>query len=175
MLHGLWTPGSGLVLWQPPAADVVAAIDAVAVPDPLGAVVQAARFRHRAQVLIPGPNGPETVEVRGHALAPQAAAPILLQQLPPGAVAADLRFLGHVARGVERWVRAGRIVPELRRDDGDWWVRWRMVGGQQQRAWLAELAAAMPPALRGAGRPAAVLEDLVAELADPIARSHIDG
>ncbi|WP_216897497.1 DEAD/DEAH box helicase [Nocardia alni] len=174
MLHGLWTPGSGLVLWQPPGTDAVAAIDAVTVPDPLGAVVQAARFRHRAQVLMAGPEGPHTVEVRGHALTPQSAAPILLQQLPPGAIAADLRFLGHVARGVERWVRGGRVVPELLRDDGDWWVRWRLVGGQRQRAWLAELAAAMPPALRVAGRPAALLEDMVTELADPIARSLLD-
>ncbi|MBU3061745.1 DEAD/DEAH box helicase [Nocardia sp. NEAU-G5] len=174
MLHGLWTPGSGLVLWQHPESDVVAAIDAVAVPDPLGAVVQAARFRHRAQVVVAGPDGPRTLEVKAHALAPQAAAPVLLQPLPPGAVAADLRFLGHAARGVERWVRAGRIVPELRRDDGDWWVRWRLVGGQRQRAWLAELAAAMPPALRAAGRGAAVLEDLVTELADPIAHLWID-
>lgn len=174
MLHGLWTPGSGLVLWQPPGADAVAAIDAVTVPDPLGAVVQAARFRHRAQVLVAGPEGPHTVEVRGHALTPQSAAPVLLQQLPPGAIAADLRFLGHVARGVERWVHGGRVVPELQRDDGDWWVRWRLVGGQRQRAWLAELAAAMPPALRLAGRPAALLEDMATELADPIARSFLD-
>jgi len=174
MLHGLWTPGSGLLLWQPPEPDAVAAIDAVTVPDPLGAVVQAARFRHRTQVVVAGPDGPHTIEVRAHALAPQAAAPILLQQLPPGAVAADLRYLGHVARGIERWVRAGRIVPELRRGDGDWWVRWRLVGGQRQRAWLAELAAAMPPALRDSARPAAVLEDLVGELTDPIAHLRID-
>lgn len=173
MLHGLWTPGSGLLLWRP-ETDAVAAIDAVAVPDPLGSVVQAARFRHRAEVMVADPDGPCTLEVKAHALAPQAAAPLLLQQLPPGAVAADLRFLGHVARGIDRWVHAGRIVPELRRDDGEWWAHWRLVGGQRQRAWLAELAVAMPPALRVAGRPPAVLEDLVTELADPIARLRID-
>ncbi|WP_246181422.1 DEAD/DEAH box helicase, partial [Nocardia ninae] len=55
-----------------------------------------------------------------------------------------------------------------------WWVRWRLVGGERQRAWLAELAVAMPAALRVAGRPNAVLDDLVTELTDPIARSMID-
>ncbi|MGV9615634.1 DEAD/DEAH box helicase, partial [Nocardia xishanensis] len=105
---------------------------------------------------------------------PEAAAAALCQPLPPSAVSGDLRFLAHVAHGVERWVRAGRIVPELRRDDGQWWVRWRLVGGARQRAWLAELAVAAPAALQVAGRPAAVLEDLVGELTDPIARRSMD-
>ncbi|MBF6172425.1 DEAD/DEAH box helicase [Nocardia blacklockiae] len=169
MLHGLWTPGSGLVLWRHPESGAPEA----ALPDPLGGIVARSRFRHRAQVLVDGPAGPAPTEVRAHALVPQTAAQVLLQQLPPTAVAADLRFLAHVAHGVDRWIRAGRVVPELRREDGAWWVRWRLVGGQRQRAWLAELAAAMPPALRVAGRPAAVLENMIAELADPLARSHV--
>ncbi len=65
-------------------------------------------------------------------------------------------------------------MPELRREDGQWWVRWRLVGGERQRAWLAELAVAMPQALRVAGRPAALLDDMVTELADPIARALAD-
>ncbi|MFC9998004.1 DEAD/DEAH box helicase [Nocardia sp. NPDC127526] len=173
MLHGLWSPGSGLVLWHDSTGDAVAAIDAVTLPDPLGAIVQAAKFRHQAQVLVPGPNGPEKAQVKAHALAPERAAKVLLQELPAGAVAGDLRYLAHVARGVDRWVRAGRIVPEMRRDDGEWWVRWRLVGGQRQRAWLAELAVAMPPALQVAGSPGEVLEHLTGELADPIARLRI--
>ncbi|MBW0274828.1 helicase, partial [Nocardia sp. MH4] len=48
-----------------------------------------------------------------------------------------------------------------------------LVGGQRQRAWLAELAAAMPAALRVAGSPSAVLDDLVTELTDPIAREYL--
>ncbi|MCX4097333.1 DEAD/DEAH box helicase [Nocardia sp. alder85J] len=163
MLHGLWTPGSGLLLWRDgdPAA---------AVPGPLGEVLTSARFRHRARVLHAGPDGPVEAVVPAHALAPARAAEVLLQRLPPAAVSADLRFLGHAAQGVQRWARGGRVVPELTRADGEWWARWRLVGGQRQRAWLAELVAATPPALRVAGRPAAVLEDLVAELTDPIVR-----
>ncbi|WP_228809948.1 DEAD/DEAH box helicase [Nocardia otitidiscaviarum] len=173
MLHGLWSPGSGLVLWHRPDGDAGAAVDALTLPDPLGAIVRTARFRHRAEVLVPGPHGPEHSTVRGHALAPEAAARVLLQELPPQAVAGDLRFLAHVARGIDRWVRAGRIVPEVRRDDGEWWVRWRLLGGQRQRAWLAELAVAMPAALRTVGRPSALLEDFTGELADPITRLRL--
>jgi superfamily II DNA or RNA helicase len=162
MLHGLWSPGSGLLLWQ--QAPVVA------LPEPLGAVLAASKFRHRAQVLV---NGVQE-QVRAHAMVPAAAAVALRQRLPVEAVSGDLRFLAHVAQGVERWVRAGRVAPELRRDDGQWWVRWRLVGGERQRAWLAELAVAMPLALRIAGKPAMLLEDMVTELADPIARELMD-
>ncbi|MFE7796002.1 DEAD/DEAH box helicase [Nocardia sp. NPDC057440] len=199
MLHGLWSPGSGLLLWQHSPV--------VELPDPLGSVLRTSRFRHRAQVLVIGSDAEQTPvhgspaggahamateqarghaaahprahaaatqQVRAHAMAPAAAAGALRQRLPAEAVAGDLRFLAHVAHGIERWARAGRIVPELRRDDGQWWVRWRLVGGERQRAWLAELAVAMPAALRVAGRPGAVLDDMVAELTDPIARELLD-
>ncbi|WP_280232537.1 DEAD/DEAH box helicase [Nocardia cyriacigeorgica] len=169
MLHGLWSPGSGLLLWRPPGADA----DAVSVPGLLGDVVRAAKFRHRAQVLLADGEGFRTARVPAHALAPDAAAAALRQRLPATAVAGDLRFLAHIAHGVERWARAGRVVPELRRDDGQWWARWRLVGGAGQRAWLAELASAMPAALRVAGEPGAVLDDMVTELTDPIVRELI--
>ncbi|MEV4126343.1 DEAD/DEAH box helicase [Nocardia sp. NPDC049707] len=165
MLHGLWSPGSGLLLWQ--EAPVVA------LSEPLGGVLAASKFRHRAQVLVSG-SQEATEQVRAHAMVPATAAVALRQRLPADAVSGDLRFLAHVAHGVERWVRAGRVAPELRRDDGQWWVRWRLVGGERQRAWLAELAVAMPPALRVAGKPGMLLEDMVTELADPIVRELLD-
>ncbi|MEV6321593.1 DEAD/DEAH box helicase [Nocardia sp. NPDC051787] len=167
MLHGLWSPGGGLLLWHDSPATALPAL-----PDPLGGVLRAAKFRHRAEVLAAGSGATE--QVRAHALTPAAAAQVLRQRLPAELVAGDLRFLAHVAHGVERWVRAGRVVPELRREDGEWWVRWRLVGGERQRAWLAELAVAMPRALRVAGRPAALLDDMVTELTDPIARALVD-
>ncbi|MRH88906.1 ATP-dependent helicase [Nocardia sp. SYP-A9097] len=170
MLHGLWSPGSGLVLWHDPAGGDV---DPDALPDPLGKILRAAKFRHRAQVLVAGSYGPEKAQVRAHALAPEAAARVLLQDLPTGLVAADLRYLAHVARGIDRWVRAGRITPEVRRDDGEWWVRWRLVGGQRQRAWLAELAVAMPGALQVPGSPTEILDNFTAELTDPITRQYL--
>ncbi|MFI9414793.1 DEAD/DEAH box helicase [Nocardia gamkensis] len=170
MLHGLWSPGSGLLLWH----DAPVAATSAGLPDPLGRVLRASKFRHRAEVLVVANGVPGTERVRAHALAPVAAAEALRQRLPVELVSGDLRYLAHVARGIERWVRAGRVVPDLRREDGQWWVRWRLVGGERQRAWLAELAVAMPEALRVAGRPAALLDDMVTELTDPIARSLAD-
>ncbi len=166
MLHGLWSPESGLLLWHD--------ADPVAVGSVLGDILERARFRHRAQVLLVDAEGQSaTAEVRAHALAPPTAAVVLRSRLPRENISGDLRFLAHVARGIERWVRAGRVVPQIERADGQWWVRWRLVGGQRQRAWLAELAAAMPPALRVAGSPAAVLDDLCTHLTDPIAREYL--
>ncbi|MFD3705536.1 DEAD/DEAH box helicase [Nocardia sp. NPDC058658] len=166
MLHGLWSPESGLLLWHDG--------EPVAVGSVLGDILERARFRHRAQVLVVDAAGQsETAEVRAHALAPPTAAVVLRSRLPREHISGDLRFLAHVARGIERWVRAGRVVPQIERADGQWWVRWRLVGGQRQRAWLAELATAMPPALRVAGSPAAVLEDLCTHLTDPIAREYL--
>ncbi|MGY2008894.1 DEAD/DEAH box helicase [Nocardia gipuzkoensis] len=170
MLHGLWSPGSGLLLWH----DSPVAASSAELPDPLGSVLRASKFRHRAEVLVVANGVAATEQVRAHALAPVAAVAVLRQRLPAEPVSGDLRFLAHVAHGIERWVRAGRVVPELRREDGQWWVRWRLVGGERQRAWLAELAVAMPQALRVAGRPAALLDDMVTELTDPIARALAD-
>ncbi|MEV6659960.1 DEAD/DEAH box helicase [Nocardia fluminea] len=166
MLHGLWSPESGLLLWHD--------AEPVAVGSVLGDILDRARFRHRAQVLVVDAEGQAgKAEVRAHALAPPTAAVVLRSRLPRENISGDLRFLAHVARGIERWVRAGRVVPQIERADGQWWVRWRLVGGQRQRAWLAELAAAMPPALRVAGSPAAVLDDLCTHLTDPIAREYL--
>ncbi|MEV0467428.1 DEAD/DEAH box helicase [Nocardia tengchongensis] len=173
MLHGLWTPGAGLVLWHDPDGFVLAD-ETEKLPEPLRSVVRAAKWRHWADVTLAGEFGTERARVPAHALAPEGAVRVLLGDLPPHwPVAGDLRYLGHVARGIERWVRAGRIVPEVRRDDGEWWVRWRLVGGQRQRAWLTELAVAMPSALKDNGRPSEILENLVAELTDPIARKWV--
>ncbi|MDN2501374.1 ATP-dependent helicase, partial [Nocardia nova] len=103
MLHGLWSPGSGLVLWRLPGSAAQPDADVGGeLPDPLGTIARTARFRHRVRVLVAGDSGPEVVEVRGHALAPEVAARVLTQPLPDTAVAADLRFLAHAARGLRR-------------------------------------------------------------------------
>jgi superfamily II DNA or RNA helicase len=168
MLHGLWSPGSGLLLWRAPGS-----ANGPPVPGLLGSVLAESRFRHRAEVLVVDDAGTRRETVRAHALAPGPAAAALRQRLPAGTVAGDLRFLGHIAQGIERWVRAGAVVPELRREDAEWWARWRLSGGSGQRAWLAELAALLPPALRVAGPPGDVLDDMVTELTDPMVRELI--
>ncbi len=161
MLHGLWSPGAGLVLWSDDLADLPR------VGSPLGEVLAHSKFRHRASVLRAG----VTVTVPAIALAPPRAAQVLLGDL--SGVSGDLRYLGHVALGIDAWVRAGRVVPELYRADGQWWTRWRLVGGERQRAWQAELIGAMPAALRVAGPATRVFDDLTAELADAIVRTRL--
>ncbi|MCX5043612.1 DEAD/DEAH box helicase [Aldersonia sp. NBC_00410] len=165
MLHGLWSPGAGLLLWRdeiegPPLSEAFAALTR-------------ARFRHRVEVLVPGGAGVETVELPARALAPHAAAEVLLQRGSRAGQSGDLRYLAHVARGIERWVAAGRVVPEVHRAEGQWWTRWRLLGGERQRAWLAELAVAMPAVQRAQGPASAVLADLVAELTDPVVRLRL--
>ncbi|MGO4203934.1 DEAD/DEAH box helicase [Rhodococcus sp. TAF43] len=164
MLHGLWSPGAGLMLWRGPNSELPE------LPEALGRVLRR-RFRRHHTVHVPAAVGVEPLRVPVLALAPAEAADVLLA-VPDGVpgISGDLRYLAHVARGVERWARAGRVVPELYRAEGHWWPRWRLLGGERQRAWLAELAAAMPPVQRHEGSPREILDDFVAELTDAVVR-----
>ncbi|MDH6680643.1 superfamily II DNA or RNA helicase [Rhodococcus sp. LBL1] len=164
MLHGLWSPGAGLLLWRGPESELPD------LPEPLGRVLRR-RFRRHHTVQVPGPVGAAPQRVPVLALAPAEAADVLLA-VPDDAphISGDLRYLAHVARGVERWARAGRVVPELYRAEGHWWPRWRLLGGERQRAWLAELSAAMPPVQRFEGSPREILDDFVGELTDAVVR-----
>ncbi|BDB59891.1 MAG: DEAD/DEAH box helicase [Rhodococcus sp. (in: high G+C Gram-positive bacteria)] len=165
MLHGLWSPGSGLMLWWDPAAEP----DPDALPSALRRWIDRP-FRHRVTLTLPTETEPSTLPAV--AVAPSDAAELLLD-MPrrPGGVGGDLRYLAHVARGIERWAQAGRVAPELVRVEKQWWARWRLLGGEKTRAWSAELAAAMSPAQRQLGRPVDLLDDLCRELTDPIVRT----
>ncbi|MBM4536159.1 ATP-dependent helicase [Rhodococcus hoagii] len=164
MLHGLWSPGTGLLLWRGPDSELPD------LPEPLARVLRR-RFRRHHTVHVPATVGVEQQRVPVLALAPAEAADVLLA-VPDDAsgVSGDLRYLAHVARGVERWARAGRVVPELYRTEGHWWPRWRLLGGERQHAWLAELASAMPPVQRFEGTPREILDDFVGELTDAVVR-----
>ncbi|MBJ8348110.1 DEAD/DEAH box helicase [Antrihabitans sp. YC2-6] len=162
MLHGLWSPGAGLLLWQDPVADSVE-------DGPLAVAARTGKFRRRITVLGRG----ESIEVAAAAYAPADAARMLLGTSSSDGLAGDLRYLLHVARGVDRWVRGGRVVPDIYRAEGDWWTRWRLVGGERQRAWQAELVAAMPPVQRMQGPAAKVLADMIVEITDSIVRHRI--
>ncbi|OZF29867.1 ATP-dependent helicase [Rhodococcus sp. 14-2496-1d] len=171
MLHGLWSPGAGLMLWD----DEISTGDEPDLP-PTHAHVLTRPFRHRAAVSFPAPGRSATaqapVQVPAIALAPHDGADLLLRTPSEHAsISGDLRYLAHVARGIERWVRGGRVVPALKLMDGQWWPRWRLVGGERQRAWLSELAVAMPSVQRAGERPKKILDDMVEELTDPIVRS----
>lgn len=177
MLHGLWTPHSGLMLWVDdsavPATDESSALGS---EDAIDRVL-GRKFRHQVHIPVP-PAGTEASTADGTsatwpalAMDPPTAAAFLLSVQPRDArVAGDLRFLAHVVHGVDRWARGGRVVPQLRRVDGQWWPRWQLVGGERQRGWLTELVVAMPPVQRQGWPPRAVLEHFLTEITDPIVR-----
>ncbi|NLU84432.1 DEAD/DEAH box helicase [Rhodococcus sp. HNM0569] len=166
MLHGLWIPGSGLLVWE----DDVAVHTPPAAPSVVDEVL-ARRKRHTAKVPLPTADGWEWTTQPAVAFAPPDAAALLLA-MPVGdaRVSGDLRYLAHVVRGVAEWVRAGRVVPAVDRGYDAWWPRWRLVGGEAQRAWSSELLASMPPVQRVDAVPRAVLDDLLGELTDPVVR-----
>ena len=153
------------MLWWDPAAEP----DPDALPSALRRWIDRP-FRHRVTLTLPAETEPSTLPAV--AVAPSDAAELLLD-MPrrPGGVGGDLRYLAHVARGIERWAQAGRVAPELVRVEKQWWARWRLLGGEKTRAWSAELAAAMSPAQRQLGRPVDLLDDLCRELTDPIVRT----
>ncbi|OZC93539.1 ATP-dependent helicase [Rhodococcus sp. 06-412-2C] len=171
MLHGLWSPGAGLMLWD----DEITTGDEPDLPA-AHAQVLTRTFRHRAAVSFPaagpGATARAPAQIPAVALAPHDAVDLLLRTPSDHAlISGDLRFLAHVTRGIERWVRGGRVVPALKLIDGQWWPRWRLVGGERQRAWLSELAVSMPSVQRANERPRKILDDMVDELTDPIVRS----
>lgn len=167
MLHGLWSPGSGLMLWDD---EIDVGADAPELP-PLVVKTLARRMRHRPRITLPTPGGSVAVAMPAVGLAPADAVEVLLR-IPSGhsAVSGDLHYLALVAGGIDRWVRAGRVVPAQTRADNRWWTRWRLVGGEPQRAWRTELLEAMPPVQVAEGDPGAVLDDMIVELTDPAVR-----
>ncbi|MFZ3395616.1 ATP-dependent helicase, partial [Rhodococcus sp. 7Tela_A2] len=76
MLHGLWSPGSGLMLWRDPAVDA----DDEALPSALRRWIDRP-FRHRVELTLPGDAAPRVVPAV--AVAPPDAAALLLDLPPP--------------------------------------------------------------------------------------------
>ncbi|MDJ0395721.1 DEAD/DEAH box helicase [Rhodococcus sp. G-MC3] len=169
MLHGLWSLDAGLMLWD----DETTTGEEPDLPA-VHARALTRTFRRRASVCFPPVGGaePKTVQIPAVGLAPPEAAELLLRTpASHDGIAGDLRYLGVVAQGIERWARAGRVVPALILTDGQWWPRWNLVGGERQRAWLSELAVTMPSVQRQVDRPKKLLEHILSELTDPIVRS----
>ncbi|WP_185981885.1 DEAD/DEAH box helicase [Skermania sp. ID1734] len=165
MLHGLWSPDAGLLVWRDSANDPLPT-------GPAGDRLRAARARTKLE--LPDPQQPTAQRaVAAAAFAPDTAAQILLGLPDDETIAPELRYWRHVSRGIQRWITGGRVVPQLYRAEGQWWLRWELVGGERQRAWQAELAHAMPPVQRRYGPAAKVLADFVTELTDPITRAEL--
>lgn len=171
--HGLWSPGTGLLLWSQ-AADGSAVDDPGLLPGPppawSGAVQEAlspGALRHRVELALPtrdgAPLGPGdtrdavlgTHRVAASALAPPDAVDLLLDvaaehdaAVGSWVLGADLRFLAEVVAGLARWVWSGRVVPTLREVDDEWWAGWTLVDDGGTRGWRRRALQAWPPVLR---------------------------
>lgn len=168
MLHGVWVPGSGLMLWHTNEPE--------GLPDLPRSVLRTFERtpRHRTTVALPGPDGVRPTAIRAIGLGP-ADAVRLLRQIPdrPDVVSGELRYLAHVTAGLDIWARSGRVAPGLLRIDDEWWVRWQPMADRPQRAWRAELLGLMPPVQLSMGEAAEIFDDLVAELVDPLVHAII--
>jgi len=107
------------------------------------------------------------------ALEPDAALDLLLA--PAGeAHSASLRFLGEAAKLALDLVARGRVLPALESDGARFAARWRVAPEPEDVRRFRLLAAAMPPVCRaeapGTRPPAAVVEEVVGEVADAAAR-----
>ncbi|MGL4306560.1 MAG: DEAD/DEAH box helicase [Mycobacteriaceae bacterium] len=193
--HGLWVVGTGLLIWfestiarsaDPPvypwSVDSMDELAQMSFPAPLQGLVSNRKFRHHRVVKFPSADrvgGLDEWEVPALGPAFADSVQLLLGVNPQDGrmLCGDLRYLAQVAQGIKQWVYAGRIVPQVYRAQGQWWVRWELVGGARIRAWSAELTAAMPPILRLANSNDAqgLFDDIVRELTDPICRLLLGG
>ena len=160
LLHGLWMP-SGLHLWieQVEGHRVVlpSSVPEELFPPAARSLLDDRSYRHRLEVELRTPRGREVkLRIPTSAYAPEHAVSVLSQLsflLFPGAaatkaqrasIAPDLMWLIQMNAGLTRFVQAGRVVPKLVFEDGQWWPHWQLASGLGERGWLAEMIAAAP-------------------------------
>lgn len=160
LLHGLWTT-SGLHLWleQVEGHRVVlpSSVPEELFPPAARSLLDDRAYRHRLQVELRTPRGKKvSLRIPTAAYAPEQAVEVLNQLsflLHPGAaatkrqrasIAPDLMWLIQMNAGLSRFVQAGRVVPKLVFEDGQWWPHWQLASGLGERGWLAEMIAAAP-------------------------------
>jgi len=193
IIHGLWSAGTGLLLWL----ESVEAVDAKGLYpyaettpryDPgkgslakLLAPKALRGLRRRIEVQLPDDGELRSWTLPATALAPRAAAPLLLAIAKhSGAVGdliigADLRYLAETAADVAAWVDAGRAAPALTNIEGNHWARWTLADSSALQQWREQRIAGLAPVLRalpGASSGAALVDDLTAELTDAIMRER---
>ncbi|QGU04315.1 DEAD/DEAH box helicase [Corynebacterium comes] len=192
LLHGLWMP-SGLHLWveQVSGRRVILPSSAPeeAFPPAARSLLDDRSYRHRLEVELRTPRG-RAVKLRipTAAYAPEQAVSVLNQLsflLYPGAaatkeqraaIAPDLMWLIQMNAGLTRFVRAGRVVPKLVFEDGQWWPHWQLASGLGERGWLAEMIAAAPGILTANNRALEEIADhlvhwIAADLLSDLAQS----
>ncbi|QGU01756.1 ATP-dependent helicase HepA [Corynebacterium kalinowskii] len=156
-----------------------------ALPPLLRGLLDGKSFRHLHRTTLRTPKGREvTLDIPTAAYTPQQAVQLLAQlaifdlETPatPTAerdyLAPDLLWLIHAYLGLDRFVRAGRLVLRTRWEDSKWWPQWQLVTGLGELGWIAEMTAAAPGVLIANGG-SGVMEDMADELPHWIANAYL--
>lgn len=187
LLHGFWTRSSGLHLWIEQVEGhkimVPENLPADALPPLITALLDGKSFRYVHKTTLRTPKGREvSLDIPTAAYAPPQAVELLAQlaifdlETPatPMAqrsfIAPDLLWLIRAFIGLERFVKAGRVVLRTRWEDSKWWPQWQLATGLGELGWMAEMTAAAPGVLIANGG-SGVMEDLADELPHWIANA----
>lgn len=187
LLHGFWTKTSGLHLWiEQVEGHRIVLPDNLSegdLPPQVMAIIAGKSFRHMRRTTLRTPKGREvTLDIPTAAYTPEQAVDVLSQlavfdlETPTtptvgrAAIAPDLLWLIHAFLGLERFVRAGRLVLRLRWDDSKWWPQWQLATGLGELGWIAEMTASAPGVVVANGG-SGVMEDIADELPHWIANA----
>ncbi|MDO4685978.1 MAG: DEAD/DEAH box helicase [Corynebacterium sp.] len=180
LLHGLWLRDSGLHLWieQVDGHKVVIpeGVPRGTFPPLVEAILRDKQFRNLVRMKLQTPRGKLVdLSIPTAVYTPEQAVSILGQfavfdGISPAAtkrqretLAPDLMWLVRLYRGLEQYVRAGRVMLRLRWFDGEWWPQWQLAEGRGERTWIASMTSALPGVLAlnsGTG----IAEDMAEEL-----------
>ncbi|MBZ8177050.1 ATP-dependent helicase [Corynebacterium poyangense] len=189
LLHGLWIRGSGLHVWiekkQGHKIVLPSAVPQRVFPPVVTGILEDRRFRHRLRATLKTPKGKNVELIIPTAAYGGPAAVELLSQLSflddasPAAtlpqqesIAPDMRWLIRFYRGLEKFVRAGRVVFGLRYEDRQWWPQWQLSSGLDERGWIAAMTSCAPGILKA--NNSLLSDDLVSTLPHWIAADILD-
>ncbi len=161
LVHGVWLPVSGLGLWieQVEGHKIVGpgTVPEGTFPAQVERILGHKSFRNRARLSLRTPKGKDvSLMVPMGVFGPDETILVLhelsrLLDRAPGVseaqratLAPDLVWLLHAYRGLEKFVRAGRVTLRLSYQSGEWFPMWQLASGVGERGWLAEMIAAAP-------------------------------
>lgn len=164
LVHGLWRRDSGLHLWieQVEGHKIVSAAEVPegTFPPLIDAFLRNKPFRNLVRAKLQTPKGklveltmptavftPEqAVQVLGQLSVLTEVSPAVTKQQRE-TISADLLWLIRLYGGLERYVRAGRVMLRVRWNEGQWWPQWQLAEGRGEYSWLAAMVNALPGVL----------------------------
>ncbi|MCP1387355.1 DEAD/DEAH box helicase [Corynebacterium sp. TA-R-1] len=164
LLHGLWLPGSGLNLWVEQVEGhriiTMEKVPAGTFPAAVHTLLDASRFRRRANIQLQTPRGKQvTLMAPTAALTPNDTIRFLASlefldsdspaatQAQREAIAPDLYWLIRMYVGLTQFVKAGRVSIHVPKRENQFFAQWQLGTGVAERGWLAEMLAAAPGVL----------------------------